>query len=138
MIANGESFVRTFVLLTTSNITMVNTTVNGFFTTSDGGVIQSSNSNANIYNSTFINNTADVGGAIYLSCDNDQTCSYNIDNCTFIGNIAYTQGAGIYYDYFAPVMNLSTMTFINNTAPYGATIAAYAYSLEITNLNSVE
>lgn len=33
----------------------------------------------------------------------------------------------MYYNYYAPIINLDTITFADNVAPYGENISAYAY-----------
>ena len=55
-----------------------------------------------------------MGGGLYLYCDSDQSCSYQITNSTFIGNVGWKQGGAIYYNYFAPNISLDNQTFIDN------------------------
>lgn len=70
-----------------------------------------------------------MGGALYLYCDEDQTCKYSIENTTFEHNIGVTRGGAMHYNYYAPVMNLSKINFTDNIAPYGENISAYPYML---------
>lgn len=71
-------------------------------TASDGGAIfLGFEAEANIINTTFVNNTAYVtthseggGGAIYTRSNN-----LNIENCSFIENYAELYGGAIYIDY---------------------------------------
>ena len=77
-------------------------------------------SNFSLSNCTFINNTAEVGGAIYWPAADG-----SITNCTFIGNSAdyggamYTGGDG---------GEISNCVFINNNANHGKALDARSYS----------
>ena len=43
----------------------------------------------------------------------------------------------MYYNYYAPILDLSSITFTDNIAPYGENISAYAYQLVITSTNNI-
>mmetsp|Transcript_10722 Transcript_10722/g.11783 ORF Transcript_10722/g.11783 Transcript_10722/m.11783 type:complete len:904 (+) Transcript_10722:3-2714(+) len=77
-----------------------------------------------ISNSTFINNTAGRGGAIYFHA---RYGSLGIKNCSFEGNSATIMGGAI--DTFAATINSST--FIKNSAEIGGSI----FSLGHVNIN---
>lgn len=84
-----------------------------------GGAIYSVNSaTLNVKDSTFINNTAKMGGAIF-----SQNSDINIDSSTFIGNYIvvddYTTpwGGAVYIgSYFKSVPSVINSKFINNSA----------------------
>ena len=78
-----------------------------------GGVarIYSTYSNINVYNITAIGNTANYGGAIYMSSINS-----TIYDSVFINNTAITSGSAIYCSGINAIINNSV--FINNSAIY--------------------
>ncbi|MCF0226074.1 MAG: Ig-like domain repeat protein, partial [Methanobrevibacter sp.] len=95
------------------------------------GIIYSSSlptSNSVINNSTFINNKAVDGGAIY-------TWYTPIDNCIFINNTATNGGAISGF-----TLNVNSSLFINNTATNGGAISGsdinIKYNLFINNKGS--
>ena len=96
-------------------------------TTDSGAGVYSTNCDVYVSGSYFQDNHALIGGGIYLYCDDDQICDYYINSTTFVRNRGDTQGGAIYYNYFAPVIQPSTLKFKGNIAPYGANISAYPY-----------
>ena len=62
-----------------------------------------------------------------IYCYSNKVCEYEVKSSLFQTNIAYYEGAGIYFDYYAPDMDINELTFINNTAPYGKTVASYPF-----------
>jgi len=94
--------------------------------------------------STFQNNNALEGGAIYYECSLKRTCQVTISNSTFTNNIALTKGGAIMYTFYRPT--LIKNTFTTNTASYGQNIASYPVkvsvkdspddSIELTNVGS--
>jgi hypothetical protein len=68
-----------------------------------------------------------MGGALYLYCDEDQTCDYYVNKSTFVRNRGDTRGGAIHYNFFAPVIESKTLTFVDNIAPYGQNISAYPF-----------
>ena len=90
-----------------------------------GAIYISPNANGGlIRNSTFVNNSASLGGgAVY-----NQHCEHwKVDNCTFIDNAAYGEtnhvpfGGGAIWSCEA-VTKITNSTFIDNKAPYGGAL----------------
>ena len=92
------------------------------------GVAYALNTDVNVTNCTFVNNSAlaSDGGVFYFDCDDTyiNKCSYNITNSTFKNNSAYRDGGVIKFTYFKPNITVNN-TFINNTASYGPIMASY-------------
>ena len=76
-----------------------------------GGCIFVQNSHLNLTNSTFLNNTAEIGGAIFLSSNdvlNTFFLIWLITSNSFIENSANTSGGGaIFWDYNLPAIKIS-------------------------------
>ena len=82
-------------------------------------VVHPSGSSATITDSTFIANSANVGGAVSLpGVDEDSV----IDNCTFIDNTASADGGALYFWTEGAGVTVKDSEFVNNTAPYGGAI----------------
>ena len=96
-----------------------------------GGALYILNSNLTIDNTSFINNTAVDGGAIYYSCPGVNQWVLSIQNSTFMSNKGVKSGGAIKYDVFRP--KLSNISFKNNSALYGTNIASYPIKIKITN-----
>ena len=79
------------------------------------GVFYVTASNVGIYNASFVNNTADLGSAIF-----NNGVGVTVANCSFINNNATTGGGAIcnYNDNF----RVYNSTFINNSASSGSAI----------------
>ena len=73
----------------------------------DGGVVNNRGL-LMVDNCTFIDNTAQYGGAI-----NNNYATLNLNHCTFVGNIA--QGGGALYNLYSKMI-INDTTFTNNTA----------------------
>ena len=96
-----------------------------------GGALYILNSNLTIDNTSFVNNTAVDGGAIYYSCPGVNQWVLSIQNSTFMSNKGVKSGGAIKYDVFRP--KLSNISFKNNSALYGTNIASYPIKIKITN-----
>lgn len=84
------------------------------FTDHPNGAISFMYANATFSNCSFINNTADKGGAIYLTSGQANDRFFG---CTFINNTARNgDGGAIYMDCPVPYYHLKDSIFINNTA----------------------
>lgn len=84
---------------------------------SKGGAVFAYNANVTIRDSTFINNTANYGGAIYVNKDSDKNAFLDVNNTKFIRNVGTTYhalGGAIYL--FTADMLVNNSAFINNTA----------------------
>ena len=93
------------------------------FTNHPNGAISFRYANATFSNCNFINNTADNGGAIYLT---DGHANDRFFGCTFINNTARNgHGGAIYMDCPVPYYDLRDSIFINNTAIGGNGGALY-------------
>lgn len=102
------------------NLTVINSTFRNNSTTGPGGAIHNNYGlTVNVSNSTFVNNSAQSGGAIYLSqsiFSND--VSSNMVNNTFVGNQANTSsgiGGAIYSNIDNSSMNGNAFFLSNNT-----------------------
>ena len=96
------------------------------FTDHPNGAISFNYANATFSNCSFINNTADNGGAIHLT--NGQA-NDRFFGCTFINNTARNgHGGAIYMDCPIPYYHLKDSIFINNTAICGNGGALYGES----------
>ena len=80
-------------------------------------------SNVDIQNCTFRDNTAKNGGAIKISCNYRTPCTNKIIRSTFVNNTAHEDGGAVKYDSYPPI--LENNTFLNNTGVYGENIASY-------------
>ncbi len=92
------------------------------------GIFRVTASGVAIYNSTFANNSAYEGGAIY----NDGGSSLTVDGCSFVNNSASGSGGAIFNTHsgFA-VRNCS---FVNNSASgSGGAIVNQAFDFTVTN-----
>lgn len=85
----------------------------------DGGAIVNYNGNVTIRGSTFINNTANNGGAVSLQYGNGV---FNIDNSTFINNVAAIEAGALDVNAnpssYSPThyVSVTNSKFINNSA----------------------
>ena len=97
-----------------------------------GGAINILAANATIKNTHFKNNTANLGGAIYVGTDKGNT---NIDNSEFTANTAYEHGGAI--NLHASGVSVNNTKFTDNVAHEGG--AMYVSGEGFTNfvLNSV-
>ena len=82
-------------------------------------IVHPAGSSATITDSTFIANSANIGGAVSLpGVDEDSL----IDNCTFIDNTASADGGALYFWTEGAGVTVKDSEFVNNTAPYGGAI----------------
>lgn len=98
---------------------------NKAFNLSGGGIYSDGNTALTVTNSTFINNNAYSGGAVYHFC----TVTSLFQNCTFTGNTA-DMGAGMFI-YWSENITLSSCLFTSNTAGYGGAVYNWLASPEI-------
>jgi predicted outer membrane repeat protein len=104
-------------------------TNNGNITENKGGAINIFNSDVTLSNSTFSNNMAESGGAIYFDCTLMALCNLDVQTTVFSGNNADSKGGAIYYGYKRP--QLTGVTNSNNHAPYGPDLASYAVMIKM-------
>ena len=117
-----------YVGIGSTNCTVFNSTFVGNNVTSlsegHGGAIEWYADTGRILNSTFTNNNAYTGGAIYVGKDpnKDDAGHINITNSGFIGNNAITLGGAI--DLVASSVAVNNSYFRENTAENGGAIFA--------------
>ena len=105
---------------------------NGGINLIQGGALHMINSDISISSSTFKENIAQRGAAIYFTCSSTKLCSLSLNTTNFELNNAIRKGGAIYYDYSRPVFG-SGVTYSNNTAQYGPNIASYAVKITLNN-----
>ena len=86
-------------------------------------------SKSNIINCTFINNTANFGGAIFLS----NFAIVNIINSSFISNNVYKYGGVVYMENKAKLKVINSIFKNNSAIRYGGAIACENSEIEIIN-----
>ena len=82
------------------------------------------NSNVEVENCTFVNNTAMSGGAISVECNYLIPCTNVIRDSVFTNNVAIEEGGGIIYNTYQP--ELINNTYGDNIAELGNDVASYA------------
>jgi hypothetical protein len=92
-----------------------------------GGALYLLNSDMSIITSSFVNNTAESGGAVYFDCTSAFLWSLKVTDSEFNMNSATVKGGAIYYAYKRP--QLTNVTYWNNAAAYGPNIASYAFKI---------
>jgi len=92
-----------------------------------GGAVCSYNSATNITNSYFQNNSASEGGGVFIEYSSKEGTLSRVSNCSFVSNSASSEGGSIRWKTVSP--HISSNTYQNNTAPYGADIASYAVGM---------
>ncbi len=80
-----------------------------------GGMYNGNNSSQEVANLTFTENTATRGGGIYVA---DTNVDSMIDSCTFVGNIATSDGGGLFST--ATSCEVADSIFESNAAAQGA------------------
>ena len=108
-----------------------NFTKNGNSSQRLGGAIYIKQSVLTIQNSSFSNNTAIDGGAIYFGCTSITNCNLTLTDLAFTNNNAIRQGGAIYYDYARP--RIERIEHLNNSAEYGPEIASYPVKIKLVN-----
>ena len=132
---SGESRFRIFDVdggaLTINNLTLASGRVAG---NAKGGALAVQNGGrANIHNSSFRNNVAKEGGAIWLAT---RDSSVTVNNSSFIGNRAENLGAGGAIDVNGGRLVVNRSSFVNNSAEaIGGAIATWL-SGEVSVANS--
>ena len=106
---------------------------------SKGGCLYIENSYINISNSTFSNNQADIGGAIYLSSKDTMNIYYLywlIQNNSFLNNTALISGGGaIFWDYNLPF--IVNNVFLGNQGNFGNDLATFPFRMNISMNESI-
>ena len=82
---------------------------------------------------SFINNTANNGGAVKINCYYLSPCINSITNSNFISNMAILKGGGINYNSYQPEM--INNVFENNSASFRPNMANYAVKLMMMTEN---
>ena len=100
----GSPTMRVFNV-NSSGVTIKNLTIKNANYSGNGGAIYFA-SLGTVENCNFINNSAQLGGAINMD-------SGSVTNCNFTDNIAYTNGGALYMYFNA---NVTDCNFINNSA----------------------
>lgn len=95
---------------------------------SGGGVLFANDSTVSIEGSTFQNNTALSGGALYVAFTR-----LNINNCTFLRNSARTFRGGAIYSRVGSFFSLTSSNLSENVASTGGAIAAVNTSVSATD-----
>ena len=108
-----------------------NFTKNGNSSQRLGGAVYIKQSVLTIQNSSFTNNTAIDGGAIYFGCTSIANCNLTLTDLAFTNNNAIRQGGAIYYDYARP--RIERIEYLNNSAEYGPEIASYPVKIKLVN-----
>lgn len=116
-----DSIKSTFIYAMYSKCNIINTTfsdnINNYSNGNAGSAIYIFKSNVNITNSSFINNRAGVGGALFI----DYYSNTTLTNCKFINNTANGVGGAV-YTLFNANTTIIKNEFINNTANYGGAV----------------
>jgi len=101
-----------------------------------GGAVYLTNAHLEASRSTWTNNTADPGegGGLYLDCEKSGACTYALSNCTFLRNRSTRMGGGLAWVTAQPT--LSSLISQANSAPYGPLNASFAVQLLISNISS--
>lgn len=92
-----------------------------------GGALSLMNSDLSLTTSSFANNYAHEGGAVFLDCN--LNCSFDISNNSFRHNRAVIQGGAVSYKSSKP--NFTLNYYYNNTAQYGNNKASYPINIKI-------
>ncbi len=110
--------VNTDAVLTLENLTFRN---GGYVDTVSGGAIYS-NGSLTINECTFLQNSGELGGAIYSTNGSGSGSVLLVENSAFIDNTATSSGGAIYFGQGSATV--SNSTFYNNTAVNGAAITS--------------
>eukprot|EP00361_Fabrea_salina_P007450 CAMPEP_0202436818 /NCGR_PEP_ID=MMETSP1345-20130828/26245_1 /ASSEMBLY_ACC=CAM_ASM_000843 /TAXON_ID=342563 /ORGANISM="Fabrea Fabrea salina" /LENGTH=1731 /DNA_ID=CAMNT_0049050339 /DNA_START=6 /DNA_END=5201 /DNA_ORIENTATION=+ len=99
-----------------------------------GGAVYLFNSATNITKNYFQNNSASEGGGVFIDYSSKEGTLSWVSNCSFVENSASSNGGSIRWKTVSP--HISSNTYQNNTAPYGADIASYAVGMGLVTSNS--
>ena len=99
-----------------------------------GGAIQISDSRVNVIHTIFLENEADIGGAIYFSCTSMNFCNMSLADVNFTANVASESGGAIHYTYNRPI--IEKVMYSSNYAKYGPDIASYPVKIILNNIGS--
>jgi predicted outer membrane repeat protein len=113
-------------------MTITGSTFTGNNATGLGGAISNYGTDLRIANSTFINNTANYGGAISNSYDANYGYHgpFTVTSCTFTGNSARTYGSVIYNGRDSETYEVHFNTIYGNTGNYDIYSAGGAINAE--------
>ncbi len=121
-------------ILTVKNLTMLD----GNAANGDGGAIKLQNGGrATVSDSRFINNTADVGGAVFIGWEGVDTSWVTVSNSSFVENHGRNGGGAIYAG--GGTVSVSNSSFANNTASgygYGSAIRMVNHFTRLDVVNS--
>lgn len=99
-----------------------------------GGAVVIDSHNLVLSDSHFEGNRAsEVAGALLLDCQHRSICNFQVTNCNFNSNQAGKKGGALYWQALQP--NLTSCSFANNTASYGADIASFPIYLQPLQAN---
>ncbi|KZX12129.1 beta strand repeat-containing protein [Methanobrevibacter filiformis] len=118
--------------ISANNVTIANITFINGYTSLDGGAIYNNGTNFSVTNSTFTNNNASYGGAIYNYNYNGGNVS--VRSSSFSGNNASYGGA--IYNLASVNFSVSNSNFIGNNAIGGGAINNYIYGVNFSVINS--
>ena len=107
------------IALEYSNASIINSSFNNNTAKLGGAIFGFDNSNISLLNSSFYNSRANSrGGVLYSS---DYKITLFISNCDFENNYAKDLGS-VFYIQISDEINIINSTFINNTSPRGGAI----------------
>jgi predicted outer membrane repeat protein len=115
--------------LSSTNLVVVSTTFEGNHAAYRGGGLYSSVSTPTLNNITFVRNSAGSGGGGGMMLVSGQ---YDLVNVTFSANTTTTSGGGIRLD--TGTVNLTNVTFYQNSAPSGGAIHRDAGTFNLKNV----
>ncbi|WP_405290225.1 lectin like domain-containing protein [Methanobrevibacter sp.] len=103
--------------------------------TCGGAIYFGENGNYTLIISSFENNSANYGGAIYIyASDEESMACLNVSHCNFTQNNAFRSGGAFYTDALTQIM---TSNIINNTANWGSALYCVGYIyVDETNITS--
>ena len=127
LITNNAGFISAVFKINADNVAIYNVTfVNN--SANSGGAIFVAGSNFTVSGCSFINNTAESGGAIFVAGSN-----FTVNNCSFINNTAGNRGGAIYDTCDKSGLTVSNSSFFKNSASEGNAI--YSNSNVVANDN---
>lgn len=120
-----------------SNLTLNSSYFENNFALRDGGSLFLKESNALIFDSSFLNNMATngAGGAIFFYSESSK--NFSIINSYFENNVASIGGA-VYYQKISIFLDFFTRFKNNNALLYGKNLFSFPFSLCFATLNKCE
>ena len=113
-----------------ANLTMTNSVIKDCVATGEGGAIQVMSGSVTVEGTSFINNTAPSGSAVYYNTASTLT----VDDCDFISNkvTGTSTGSGGAITMVSGNLDVTDSTFSDNTALRGAAITLMNFAKELT------